>query len=117
MNHESEDRLNAYSTNASEEDVERIGSQLGGMNRGPIVKLWNDVQALWAMIVDPNAAWTSKAIAIGSLLYLVSPLDAIPDLIPVLGLTDDAGVIVAAVSSLCHELTKYRSRNGRMEGR
>lgn len=110
MDRESQDRLSSYSSGASQQDVEKIGSQLGGMNRGPIAKLWADVQSLWAMVCDPSAAWTSKGIAIGALLYLVSPLDAIPDLIPVLGLTDDAGVIMAAVTSLCHELAKYQRK-------
>ena len=110
MDRESQDLLNSYSSGASHQDVEKIGSQLGGMNRGPIAKLWADVQSLWAMVCDPQAAWTSKGIAIGALLYLVSPLDAVPDILPVLGLTDDAGVIMAAVTSLCHDLVKYQKR-------
>ncbi|MGC3970363.1 MAG: YkvA family protein [Pirellulales bacterium] len=110
MSHESNDRLHEYSRQASTEHVERIESNLDGMNRGPISKLWIDVKAMWAMIKDPTVGWGSKAIAVGALLYLVSPLDAIPDLVPFVGLTDDAGVILAAVSSLCHELARYRRR-------
>jgi uncharacterized membrane protein YkvA (DUF1232 family) len=50
----------------------------------------------------------SKSIAIGALVYLVSPIDAIPDAIPFAGLLDDVGVIAAAVAKLAQELSKYR---------
>src|SRR5262245_52756937 len=99
---------NTVVENASQADVALIQEKLGSMNRGPVQKLWEDVRAFWALATDPTAAWSSKAIAIGALVYLVSPLDAIPDLVPILGLTDDAAVIVGAVSALCYELTKYR---------
>ena len=35
-----------------------------------------------------------KALIIGALGYLISPLDAIPDAIPIVGLTDDVGVLI-----------------------
>jgi uncharacterized membrane protein YkvA (DUF1232 family) len=110
MSDEADERLKSYAANASEKDVENIGSKLGGMNRGPIAKLWSDVQALWAMILDPSAAWASKSLAIGALVYLVSPIDAVPDFLPILGLTDDAGVLTAVVSSLYRDLEKYKRR-------
>ncbi|MFI6095365.1 YkvA family protein [Lentzea sp. NPDC051213] len=34
------------------------------------------------------------------LLYLVSPIDLVPELLPVIGVTDDAGVLVWLLSSL-----------------
>ncbi|HEV2691838.1 MAG TPA: DUF1232 domain-containing protein [Verrucomicrobiae bacterium] len=106
------DELKAYFARfvdkASESDIPKIAQNLAAMCRGPIQKTWGDVQALWSMVKDPTAAWKSKTIAIGALLYLVSPIDLIPDAIPVLGLTDDASVIAAAVASLSIELKKYR---------
>jgi uncharacterized membrane protein YkvA (DUF1232 family) len=38
-----------------------------------------------------------KASLIGALAYFVLPFDAIPDLLPVLGFTDDAAVLATAV--------------------
>ncbi len=35
-----------------------------------------------------------------SLVYLVSPIDVLPDFLPVIGVTDDAGVLVWLLSSL-----------------
>ena len=100
--------LGKYAKGASQDDVNKISSKLGGMNKGPIAKVWENVQALWAMAKDPAAAWGSKAIAIGALLYLVSPIDLVPDVIPVLGLSDDAAVIAAAIAKLASDLQKYK---------
>lgn len=96
-----------YSKNASPQDIKKIDAKLGGMKRGPLKAIWDDILKLWKMIKDPDAAWGAKAIAIGALLYTISPIDAIPDFIPGLGLLDDAGVIAAAVASLKHALGKY----------
>ena len=44
----------------------------------------------------PKASFINKAIIIGSLGYLISPLDLIPDCIPVFGLMDDASALMFA---------------------
>lgn len=108
MKDELKEFFGRFIANASERDIPKIAKALAAMCRGPIQKAWDDVQALWAMIKDPAAAWKSKTVAIGALLYLVSPIDLISDVVPVLGLTDDASVIAAAVASLSFELKKYR---------
>nr|AXS01349.1 hypothetical protein [uncultured bacterium] len=43
---------------------------------------------------------SAVAILILAILYLVSPLDVIPDFIPVLGWLDDAGVSIYAIRRL-----------------
>ena len=103
-------QLGTYAARASEKDVETIAPRLEGMKRGKIEDLWENVLALWAMVKDPEAGLASKAIAVGALLYLVSPMDAIPDVIPVLGLSDDAAVILAAVGALSYQLLKYKKK-------
>lgn len=116
---EAYDRLREYAQKASPEDVQKIREKLSGMNRGPIKKIWDDVLSLWKMIIDPSASWTSKAIAVGAVLYLVSPLDGVPDLLPLVGLTDDAAVILTAVATLAFELKKYRDAkmSGTVDGK
>lgn len=60
------------------------------------------LQLYYALYSD-NCTAKHKTAILGALAYFISPLDAIPDLMPVLGFTDDMGVIVAALSfiSLC----------------
>lgn len=96
--------------NASEADVNKIRQNLSGMNRGKIAKIWDKVMSLWKFIQDPDAPWVGKTIAIGALVYLISPIDAIPDIIPGLGLTDDVAIILAAVAKLAADLSKYENQ-------
>lgn len=49
-----------------------------------------DVHALWLASRDPRTPWYAKALAIGIAAYALSPIDLIPDFIPVLGYLDDA---------------------------
>lgn len=57
-----------------------------------------------------------KALAVcGGLLYMVSPIDVIPDFIPVLGWLDDIGVLglVIAYVTRAQEQVKTRRLRGR----
>ena len=48
-----------------------------------------DVHALYLASRDPRVPWYAKALAIIVAGYAVSPIDLIPDFIPVLGYLDD----------------------------
>ena len=41
---------------------------------------------------------TVKATLVGALAYFVMPIDAIPDVVPLLGFTDDAAMLAAALN-------------------
>ncbi len=94
--------------NASESDIRRIDDKIGGMKKGKLAEVWDKVMKLYRFIKDPNAPWGRKALAIGALIYMISPLDAVPDPIPIVGLLDDVGIITAAFTKLANELKKYR---------
>lgn len=51
---------------------------------------------------------TSVAILVGAILYVISPVDAIPDIAPVLGWLDDIGIISIAINQLGHVLDDYK---------
>ncbi|NUQ82487.1 MAG: DUF1232 domain-containing protein [Bacteroidetes bacterium] len=91
----------------SEQDIQKINNNLGPMQRGPVADIWDKVMALWRMIQDPNAPWGGKALAIAALLYLISPIDAVPDFIPFAGLMDDVGIILWTFAQLALDLDKY----------
>src|SRR4051794_561218 len=62
------------------------------MNR---LKQWarlikRDVHALYFAARDPRVPWYAKALAAAVAAYALSPIDFIPDFIPVLGYLDDA---------------------------
>ena len=48
-----------------------------------------DVHAVYLASRDPRTPWYAKALAIGVVAYALSPIDLIPDFIPVLGQLDE----------------------------
>lgn len=48
-----------------------------------------DILALWIAARDPRTPWFAKAMAAAVAAYALSPIDLIPDFIPVLGYLDD----------------------------
>jgi uncharacterized membrane protein YkvA (DUF1232 family) len=50
------------------------------------------LQAVWK---DPRTPWYARAVLGAAVAYAVSPIDLIPDFIPVLGLLDDLVVLPA----------------------
>jgi uncharacterized membrane protein YkvA (DUF1232 family) len=62
------------------------------------VKQWarivkRDVYAVYLASRDPRVPWYTKALAISVTGYALSPIDLIPDFIPVFGLIDDAIIV------------------------
>ena len=83
------------------------------------LKIWartlkRDVHAIYLASRDPRVPWYAKALALGITGYALSPIDLIPDFIPVLGYLDDLIIVplgVWAVVSLipADVLTEYRA--------
>ena len=48
-----------------------------------------DIHAVYLASRDPRTPWCAKAVAIGVVAYALSPIDLIPDFIPVLGQLDE----------------------------
>jgi len=62
------------------------------------VKSWvrdvkRDILALWLAARDPRVPWYAKAMAACVAAYALSPIDLIPDFIPVLGYLDDLVIV------------------------
>ena len=56
-----------------------------------------DVHALYLASRDPRVPWYTKALAIVIAGYALSPIDLIPDFIPVLGYLDDVILVPAGI--------------------
>jgi len=52
--------------------------------------------------------YTSLVAIFGAIVYLVSPIDAIPDFIPIAGFTDDASVLAVALKAVGTDLDKFK---------
>ena len=59
-----------------------------------------DLKKLWWALRDPRAPRWLKLATAGLVLYLVSPIDLLPDTIPFLGVMDDVVLLPLAISWL-----------------
>ncbi len=66
------------------EDIEDLGWR--GVMRG-----------VWGLVRDPRVPWFVRLLPVPLLIYLASPIDIIPDIIPVIGQADDILVVAAAL--------------------
>jgi uncharacterized membrane protein YkvA (DUF1232 family) len=62
------------------------------------VKRWaravkRDVHAVWLAARHPGTPWYAKALALAVAAYALSPIDLIPDFVPVLGYLDDLLIV------------------------
>jgi uncharacterized membrane protein YkvA (DUF1232 family) len=56
-----------------------------------------DAHAVWLSVRDPRVPWYAKLLGLIVTGYALSPIDLIPDFIPVLGLLDDLILIPAGI--------------------
>lgn len=64
--------------------------------------LRRDVHALWLAGRDPRVPWLPKLVAMLVAAYALSPIDLIPDFIPVVGHLDDLILVPAGISLAIH---------------
>jgi uncharacterized membrane protein YkvA (DUF1232 family) len=61
-------------------------------------ELQSDTCALILAYRDPRTPWYAKVLAAAVVAYALSPIDLIPDIIPVLGLLDDLLIVPAGMA-------------------
>jgi len=62
------------------------------------IPLMPDVVAAYYCALDPQTPTRVRLTLLAALAYFVAPIDAIPDILPVIGFTDDATVLMAAIA-------------------
>lgn len=61
-------------------------------------RLKAEVTALYYAAQDPRVPWTARGVILFALGYALSPIDLIPDFIPVLGYLDDLLILPALIA-------------------
>ena len=80
--------------------------------RGVIARIpfAEDLLAAYTCAFDRATPLHVKATLVGAIAYFVLPVDAIPDVLPVIGFTDDAAVLAAALRLVAsHVTTEHRT--------
>ena len=96
-------------TNTVNEAMEKASK-----HKNQLEKVWDYLQLFFSIVKDyMNGSYkeiplTTIVSIVASLLYLISPIDFIPDFIPGIGFIDDVFVIGLVISSATNDLDKYK---------
>ncbi|MCK5034462.1 MAG: DUF1232 domain-containing protein [Candidatus Sabulitectum sp.] len=112
--------VNDGANRVTEEDVYKVVDRADDIQKkvslhGPLGRLINDVKLMISLVKDywnksyRDVPWWTVAAVVTALLYVLSPVDLIPDFIPFFGLLDDAAVVSACLFLVEQDLSRYRS--------
>ncbi len=88
---------NKFSQADFTEKIARIAKRAGA-------KLIYAALILYYTLQSNKVSAANKAMIIGALGYLISPLDVVPDAIPIAGLADDLGVLIWVLKKVWTEI-------------
>jgi len=77
-------------------------------------QMWDDIKLMMSLIIDykdgnyKEVPWKVIASIVGAIIYLIMPIDIIPDFIPIAGYMDDAYVLKLALDFAHDDLEKYK---------
>src|SRR4051812_36360035 len=78
------------------------------LNRLPLA---HETVAMYFCLLDPRTPLWVKGTVAAALAYFILPLDGVPDLLPLVGFSDDAGVLAAAFTAVSSHITdEHRAR-------
>jgi uncharacterized membrane protein YkvA (DUF1232 family) len=102
---------NKFSQTDFTEKIARIAKRAGS-------KLVYAALILYYTLQSDKVSKSDKAIIIGALGYMISPLDVIPDAIPIAGLTDDLAVLLFVLKKVWTDIdpdiqTKAKEKLGK----
>jgi uncharacterized membrane protein YkvA (DUF1232 family) len=76
-------------------------------NRRNVFKIISHLKALKKYMLDKDVKWIRKSIVVAAILYFITPIDAVPDIAPLIGFLDDFGVIAWTMRFLGGEIKDY----------
>ncbi|KAA0013073.1 DUF1232 domain-containing protein [Billgrantia pellis] len=99
-----EENVEYYSEAGFWDKIGNSARKAGRKTLEPALKMYYSAQ-------DPNTPLWAKTTIYGALGYFISPIDAIPDLTPLLGYTDDMGVLAGALVIVAAKINdKHREK-------
>ncbi|MCM0614145.1 DUF1232 domain-containing protein [Marinobacter sediminum] len=113
-----EDQLKSEADNVHSADLEKLLDRQRAIedkvkNSGKLKRFSADIHLMFSMIRDywygnyRSVPWKTIAAVAGALLYVLNPLDVIPDIILGFGFLDDAGVVAFCLKMVESDLHRY----------
>lgn len=90
---------NKFTSNGFVEKISRIAKRAGA-------KFVYAALILYYTLESDKVSVKDKALIIGALGYLISPLDMMPDAIPIAGLSDDLAVLIYVLHKVWGEVSE-----------
>ena len=115
--HETKERVKDTDVQKVLKEAEAKIEKLAGSASAEGQKLARQAKLLYTMLRDTvngdfKAPWVTIASLTACLLYLISPIDVLPDFIPGFGIIDDALAIALCVSLTRIDLRRYAEEKG-----
>ena len=111
--------LNKGAKKVTEDDLQKVLDKQEEIEEkfkgnGPLGRFVADLKLLFSIIKDyvsgeyREIPWLSVAAIVAALIYVLTPIDLIPDFIPGIGLVDDTAVVAACLAIVETNLHEYR---------
>jgi len=115
-------RKNADTSSEGPTVADKVKRSTASRLRAWAREIKRDIVALWLAGRDPRVPWYAKLVAVAVAAYALSPIDLIPDFIPILGYLDDVIIlplgIILAVKLIPPELmAEFRAEADRQAER
>lgn len=115
--------INKGAAGIGDDDVRKVVDREGDIKfkvfgSDLLQKFYEDVMLLVAMTRDywngiyRKIPWWVISSVVFALLYVLNPFDLIPDILPILGLTDDAAVLALCLTMTEKDILKYQDWKG-----
>lgn len=85
---------------ASEFSDDKFWDKVKGFAKFAGAKVLEPALKLYYSARDSDTPAWATTVVYGALGYFISPIDAVPDITPVVGYTDDLGILAAAVTAV-----------------
>ena len=95
---------------AENERKVRAGFVLAAKRHLAKIPFAEDVVAMYFCLLDPRTPMWVRGVVAAALAYFILPLDAIPDILPLVGMSDDMAVLSAALAAISTHLTDEHRR-------
>lgn len=73
-------------------------STLTPQSVGALTQVARTLRLVWRLLSDARVSVLPKLILLAAAIYVISPIDLIPDVIPVFGQLDDIGIVILAIN-------------------
>jgi uncharacterized membrane protein YkvA (DUF1232 family) len=84
-------------------------------NKNMLAAIWDDLGSLFRIVKSWKSGsyrevpWNTVVLSTGAIIYFLTPVDFVPDVLPVLGLIDDIAVIRWVLGAIRSDLGKFRA--------